>query len=110
MGVRKRLTGAGVGDSKGLWVSCPIFLAPAQELQALERRKVLNKLLLSASLPLIRSAGSLPPESLFSFASFGFCMFVTIRVVSAVLPKTGKDVFGGFLLLGLVVILEEDFP
>lgn len=23
MGVQKRLTGAGVGDLKGLWVSCP---------------------------------------------------------------------------------------
>lgn len=39
----------------------------------------------------------------------GSCVLVMIRVVSAVFPKTGEDVFGGFLLLGSVVIWEEYF-
>lgn len=34
---------------------------------------------------------------------------VVIPVVSAVSPTIGEDVFGEFLLLGSVVILEEDF-
>lgn len=36
--------------------------------------------LLSASLPLTRSAGSLPPESLFAFASFDAASFGVLRV------------------------------
>lgn len=40
----------------------------------------------------------------------GSCVLVVIRVVSAVRPKTREDIFGGFLWLGLVVILQEDFP
>lgn len=57
----------------------------------------------------------LTPESFFCFALLmqhllGSRRLVLIPVVSAVHPTIGEDVFGEFLLLESVVILEEDFP
>lgn len=118
MRVRKRLTGAGVAGLKGLWLSCSPLFCSCPGTPGFGKAKAPE---VRVRWPVPGDSAShrlrgLAPESLFCFFALltqhllGSQGLVVIPVVSAVRPMVREDVFGEFLLLGSVVILEEDFP